>query len=145
MDEPPLGLGLIGCGAFGLFCLEAFSQMPEVRLVAAVGDQDADRLAACCGGAAADVTETFAPEERDVLGRGRLRHVTKRICVQCGCDCDKETLYARCLQSLLRDQILWARFSPRRPGRRHRRRLREQAGLSALRRALAAASRASKG
>ena len=31
----PLGLGLIGCGAFGLFCLEAFSRMAEVRLVAA--------------------------------------------------------------------------------------------------------------
>ena len=24
--------GLIGCGAFGLFCLEAISQMPEVQL-----------------------------------------------------------------------------------------------------------------
>jgi len=32
-----IGVGLIGCGAFGLFCLEAFSRMPEVR-VAAVAD-----------------------------------------------------------------------------------------------------------
>jgi len=33
----PVGLGLIGCGAFGLFCLDACSQMPEVR-IAAVAD-----------------------------------------------------------------------------------------------------------
>ncbi len=33
--DEPLGLGLIGCGSFGMFCLEAFSAMDEVRLVAA--------------------------------------------------------------------------------------------------------------
>jgi len=40
--DEPLGLGLVGCGAFGLFCLDAFSQMDSVR-VAAVADvrQDA--------------------------------------------------------------------------------------------------------
>ena len=31
----PLGLGLAGCGAFGLFCLEACAQLPSVRPVAA--------------------------------------------------------------------------------------------------------------
>lgn len=33
----PLGLGLIGCGAFGRFCLESFADLPEVR-IAAVAD-----------------------------------------------------------------------------------------------------------
>jgi predicted dehydrogenase len=31
----PLELGLAGCGAFGLFCLEAYAQLPSVRPVAA--------------------------------------------------------------------------------------------------------------
>jgi len=33
-ESKPLGLGLIGCGAFGQFCLEAFSKLPDVRIVA---------------------------------------------------------------------------------------------------------------
>lgn len=44
----PLGLGLIGCGSFGEFCLEAFSALPDVRIagVADVREAAADRLAA---------------------------------------------------------------------------------------------------
>ena len=30
----PLGLGMIGCGAFGLFCLDAFSGLRDLRVVA---------------------------------------------------------------------------------------------------------------
>jgi len=47
----PLGLGLIGCGAFGRFCLEAISQMDSVR-VAAVADvrhEAADEFASAFG------------------------------------------------------------------------------------------------
>ena len=33
----PVGLGLIGCGAFGIFCLDAYSKLPGVR-IAAVAD-----------------------------------------------------------------------------------------------------------
>jgi len=36
-DERKLALGLIGCGAFGQFCLETYWQMPQVR-IAAVAD-----------------------------------------------------------------------------------------------------------
>ena len=36
-EEKPIGLGLIGCGAFGLFCLDAYKEMPQVR-IAAVAD-----------------------------------------------------------------------------------------------------------
>jgi predicted dehydrogenase len=38
----PTGIGLVGAGAFGEFCLAAFSEMPEVR-IAAVADLDAAR------------------------------------------------------------------------------------------------------
>lgn len=41
MSEP-VGIGLVGAGAFGVFCLEAFAIMPEVR-IAAVADTDAGR------------------------------------------------------------------------------------------------------
>ncbi|HUU58972.1 MAG TPA: Gfo/Idh/MocA family oxidoreductase [Phycisphaerae bacterium] len=46
-DHRALGLGLIGCGAFGRFCLDAFSEMEQVR-IAAVADargEVADQLA----------------------------------------------------------------------------------------------------
>jgi predicted dehydrogenase len=38
----PVGVGLVGAGAFGEFCLAAFSEMPEVR-IAAVADLDVAR------------------------------------------------------------------------------------------------------
>ncbi len=37
-----VGVGLVGAGAFGVFCLEAFAQMPEVR-IAAIADTVAER------------------------------------------------------------------------------------------------------
>ena len=33
--QKPVGLGLIGCGAFGAFCLETFTKLPGVRVAAA--------------------------------------------------------------------------------------------------------------
>ncbi len=33
-DQKPLGLGLVGCGAFGLFCLDSYSRMDSIRPVA---------------------------------------------------------------------------------------------------------------
>ncbi len=41
----PLGYGLIGCGGFGLFCLEQYQAMPDLRCVA-VADVDAERRGA---------------------------------------------------------------------------------------------------
>lgn len=34
MSDQRYGLGLVGCGAFGLFCLDAFSKMEEVQVTA---------------------------------------------------------------------------------------------------------------
>jgi predicted dehydrogenase len=33
MDDSPIGLGVIGCGGFGLFALQQFTQVPGVRFV----------------------------------------------------------------------------------------------------------------
>ncbi|MCZ7573444.1 MAG: Gfo/Idh/MocA family oxidoreductase [Ardenticatenaceae bacterium] len=38
----PFGVGLVGAGGFGAFCLEAYSELPEVRVVA-VADTDLER------------------------------------------------------------------------------------------------------
>ncbi|MBE2271255.1 MAG: Gfo/Idh/MocA family oxidoreductase, partial [Anaerolinea sp.] len=42
MNVEPVGIGLVGAGAYGEFCLAAFAEMPEVR-IAAVCDTDAAR------------------------------------------------------------------------------------------------------
>lgn len=48
MNKPePIGLGLIGCGSFGQFCLETFSRLREVRIVA-VADAS-EELASAAG------------------------------------------------------------------------------------------------
>lgn len=44
-DSAPLGLGLVGAGGFGVFCLAAFAEMPEIRVVA-VADTDLERAQA---------------------------------------------------------------------------------------------------
>lgn len=41
--QAPVGIGLVGVGAFGEFCLAAFDALPEVR-IAAVCDTDAERV-----------------------------------------------------------------------------------------------------
>ena len=52
MTDEVLGLGLIGCGSFGLFCMEAYAQMHGVRIAAvadinaAAADRAADRFGA---------------------------------------------------------------------------------------------------
>ncbi len=67
---PPLGIGLIGAGAFGEFCLAAFAEMPEVR-IAAVADVDfgrAQRIAAQYNAAAYhDLTPLLADPEIEIV------------------------------------------------------------------------------
>lgn len=51
MTTAPCGIGLVGAGAFGAFCLAAFAELPDVR-IAAVADIDtarADHFAAQYG------------------------------------------------------------------------------------------------
>jgi len=56
----PLGLGLIGCGGFGRFCLDAFAKMDEVR-IAAVADVVTE--AAQAAGGAFDVPHFTDPAD----------------------------------------------------------------------------------
>jgi predicted dehydrogenase len=52
--KPPVGLGLIGCGAFGRFCLSAYAHTHAVRVVAVADARpDAARAAATDAGARA--------------------------------------------------------------------------------------------
>jgi predicted dehydrogenase len=44
MSEQPLGLGLVGVGGFGVFCLAAFAEMRDIKVVA-VADVDLPRAA----------------------------------------------------------------------------------------------------
>ena len=44
-EQGAVGLGVIGLGAFGRFCLEAYVTMPGIRVVA-IADPDAVALAA---------------------------------------------------------------------------------------------------
>ncbi len=55
-----LGLGLIGCGSFGMFCLEAFSQMDEVRIA---GVADVARPAADAAAGRFGVPAFYNPAE----------------------------------------------------------------------------------
>jgi predicted dehydrogenase len=48
MSEKPVSIGLVGAGAYGQFCLETFSQMSEVRIVA-VADVEVERARALAG------------------------------------------------------------------------------------------------
>ncbi len=61
-DEHELGLGLIGCGAFGRFCVEVFGQIEGIRIVR-VADT-------CAGGAMADsaVKHAIRPRPRQSSG-----------------------------------------------------------------------------
>lgn len=46
MDQSAIRLGVIGCGGFGLFALQHFTQIPEVRLVGLAGTHRPAALAA---------------------------------------------------------------------------------------------------
>ena len=45
-DEQSIGLGVIGCGGFGLFALQQFAQVPGVRLAGMAGTARPAALAA---------------------------------------------------------------------------------------------------
>src|SRR5438067_1337202 len=47
-SRQPLGIGLVGAGAFGEFCLAAFAELPQVRIVA-VADTELARAEMLAG------------------------------------------------------------------------------------------------
>ncbi len=69
-DHRPLGLGLVGCGAFGVFCIDAFSRLDGVELVAVADVHEA--VAKSFGRefgvpAYADPSELMALDEVDIV------------------------------------------------------------------------------
>src|SRR5215213_6746249 len=46
MDDNLMGLGVIGCGGFGLFALQQFTQVPGIKLVGMAGTHRPASLAA---------------------------------------------------------------------------------------------------
>ncbi len=93
---------------------------------AAVDDAGGETLSACLAQSPVEVIENYGQEDREMLGRGRMRHVTKRIRLQYAPHDDKQAVYAESLRALLADQIAWAR------DRTHARRITEDNGLKAL-------------
>jgi len=91
---------------------------------AAVDEQGADKLLAACPGCAAETVATW--QTGPILGRGVPRAVTKRLRLTCSPNNDKQAVYAGSIRALLADQIAFIR------DRRHRRRVTEADGLTAL-------------
>ena len=93
---------------------------------AAVDDASLGRLRGCLPDAEAEVLEEYPPGRRDILGRGEVRHVTKRVRLRYSLPQDKESLYADAIRALLADQVAWVR------DRGHRRHVTARQGVEAL-------------
>ena len=111
----------------------------QVTVDAALDDAGADALAACCPAGQLRTIETFAPETMDVSGRGKPRHVTRRVRLDYADPLSKQDLYTKCVRDLLADQVAWLVDAG------HRRKVTEDSGLSALRLAEAATDLAHAG
>ena len=74
MDDNLIRLGVIGCGGFGLFALQQFTQVPGVKLVGMAGTHRPAALAAAARFGVEnvdDVGELLGARRR---GRGLHRH-----------------------------------------------------------------------
>jgi predicted dehydrogenase len=70
MDDNVMGLGVIGCGGFGLFALQQFTQVPGIRLVGMAGTHRPASLAAAARFGVEnvdDVGELLRREDVDVV------------------------------------------------------------------------------
>lgn len=70
MDDRAIGLGVIGCGGFGLFALQQFAQVPGVRLVGMAGTHRPAALAAAARfglGPVEEVDDLLRRDDLDVV------------------------------------------------------------------------------
>ena len=93
---------------------------------AAVDAEGAARLAECCPGGEVEVIEEYGSEQGRIMGRGKLRTVTRRIRLRYRPESDKQAVYAANVRELLSDQIAYIR------DRSHGRRVTESNGRDAL-------------
>jgi len=102
---------------------------------ALVDEAGAVKLAELCSGAEIETIERF-PTGQDILGRGKLRPVTRRVRMRYEPETDKQAIYAQSVRALLADQIAYIRDGS------HQRRITEQDGRDAVALAQAAAEMA---
>jgi predicted dehydrogenase len=100
---------------------------------AAVDDEGAERLIACCPGGEIRAVEEYEYEQRQVMGRGHMRYVTKRVRIHFCPEADKQLAYADSVRALMADQVAYIRDG------RHRRIVTEDDGRQAVALAEAAA------
>jgi hypothetical protein len=81
----------------------------QLTIDAAVDDEGADHLATCCPGTEARVTREYEREHRQIMGRGEMRYVTKRIRVHYCPEADKQLIYSESVRDLMADQIAFLR------------------------------------
>lgn len=81
----------------------------QVTIDAAVDDEDAERLMDYCATDDIRVVEEYEHEQRQVMGRGEMRYVTKRIRLHYCPEHDKQLIYANSVRDLMADQIHYIR------------------------------------
>ena len=85
-QDKTFGLGLIGCGGFGRFCLESFSRLPQVRIVAAA---EPVRSAAQACAAAFDIPvyphayELIARDDIDIVHIATPPSTHRELALEC--------------------------------------------------------------
>ncbi len=68
-------------------------------------DTGPEHLAALLPGAEIRTTAEYSPGEQDMMGRGKPRHVTRRVQAHFCPEADKQAVYARSVATLLADQL----------------------------------------
>lgn len=81
----------------------------QLTIDAAVDDEGAERLADYCDTGDIRVVEEYDHEQRQVMGRGEMRYVTKRIRLHYCPEEDKQYVYSRSVRDLMADQASYIR------------------------------------
>ena len=80
-----------------------------ITIDAAVDDEGAEKLADCCPDADITVIEEYEPEKRQIMSRGEMRFVTKRVRMHFCPEADKQAVYAKSVRDLMEDQVAYIR------------------------------------
>ncbi|MBN1943476.1 MAG: Gfo/Idh/MocA family oxidoreductase [Phycisphaerae bacterium] len=110
----------------------------QLTIDAAVDDEGAERLSDYCATSDIRVVEEYEHEHRQVMGRGEMRYVTKRIRLHYCPEEDKQFVYSQSVRDLMIDQMNYVRDHS------HVRTVTEVNGLQAVTMAEAAANLAGK-
>lgn len=76
-----------------------------ITIDAIVDDEGAEKLIACCPEADVMVLETYEAEQRQIMARGEMHFVSKRIRLHFCPEADKQSAYSTSVRDLMADQI----------------------------------------